>query len=1021
MRQRTLLFSKEIFNNNILNNRLNRDRRYDYEQKRKIITFEDSHISKPIFNVNVPLDNSLHYISTPVQREGTESENALASREGTSTQFLQFNSIQNNTIERNTKDRNFTSTEICNFKSVLSDGNDEDNINLTAADLLDYKQIQNETLEDHPGVSRLDFLRPLDVNSEKLTSESLNESINIFNFERCTPLHGNKPGKDVSWNEMFDTELLPDIIAPVVEEKSIAAQNAIANEKPFKISFPEDIIKGPVINSKQSKIKIIEDKTEINSNLKFVKRKKDVTSTKNKASKRLKENNVKQNKTKKEKYRKTVENWLDGVDPDDCVEVGKNAITKPIKSGTKIKTLHKIVKDTLVPKEQNVPKKTIQAHLKNKGGIMKFSKPEVLKEDTNAPEGTGTEAVIKGANRVNVKKSKPKFIAPLKSQVPVKEIQFTVVVIDETNWSEHIVKFENSKFTELYAVLMFSNGLCQLNKQFTDEECIPEGVMLHIDDEFYYFKKTEDKFSDIIIKFLENKIVVCQDGKNILIFFKHNFDFVVDIVIHDVKIGASLLEPDNPAETFSDLQKLMSTTPDYSIATECKLQKTAWYLTLMRDCADKLKVKLLEHSLWRLFVDIEMKVLPIIADMEFRGIHVNTEELKSMEGILLSRMKAVEMECHRVAGKTFQMTSPTQVAAILYDELQLHAKCNLVVKETMSKGAKSTSESMLRTLVPLHPLPGLILEYRRLHKAHATFLAGIGQHVKDGVIKPIWVQTAAATGRIAASNPNLQAIPKAPFSLSSNADNTEGALNLRSIYIARPGWLLLAADFKQVECRVFASAAADTALLGALRSAGDLFTVLASKWLNKPERDVSAADRERTKRIVYARLYGAGARKLMDILDITYEQALSVQDSFDRTFPSLKSFGASVARSCAEGRAPRTAAGRARPLPALRSADAAQRAHAQRQALNFLVQGTAADICKIAMSSAQSQLKSAGIRAHLLLQIHDELVWEVAEDQLAAAHAIIRSAMESSGRAAGLETLPVTAAAARCWGRLAPV
>lgn len=272
--------------------------------------------------------------------------------------------------------------------------------------------------------------------------------------------------------------------------------------------------------------------------------------------------------------------------------------------------------------------------------------------------------------------------------------------------------------------------------------------------------------------------------------------------------------------------------------------------------------------------------------MELRGVCVDIETLNSMEQAVVDRLKAVEARCHTVAGRVFQVSSPAQVRALLYDELRLDDQCNLTVRGTVAKGAKSTSETTLRRLaaVSAHELPRLVLEYRHLHKAHATFLAGIAQHVRHGVVRPTWVQMASATGRIAASNPNLQAIPKAPFSLflfpGADDERAWPALHLRACYVARPGRRLLAADFRHVECRVFAHLAADAGLLRALAQPGDFFTQLAADWLKKPESEVVAEERERTKRLVYASLYGAGPRKLMEILGVSYQRALQVAASF---------------------------------------------------------------------------------------------------------------------------------------------
>ncbi|XP_038212009.1 DNA polymerase nu-like [Zerene cesonia] len=620
-----------------------------------------------------------------------------------------------------------------------------------------------------------------------------------------------------------------------------------------------------------------------------------------------------------------------------------------------------------VPKN-NKKKKTIQAQLANKDGVMKYSKPRNKINEKPVEENIETinninevenknDAIIDKRVDVNVntnitvmkncvkapkkqrddkvkeKNIKAKFIAPIKSQIHVKDITYNITIVNETNLAQCLTHLHNTETQE-------------------------------------------------------------------------------------VVIGASLIEPDNTPENFSDLQQLLNFKAEYTIATACVLQKCAWYMTSLALCAATLHRELVERELWKLFVDVEMPVLPVIAEMEHRGVCVDLEKLKSMEGVLLKQMKAIELECHRAAGKSFQVNSAAQVRSILYDELQLDTKCNVKVRETVCKGAKSTSETMLRSLMSVHPLPRLILEYRHLHKAHATFLAGIVPHVRNGIVRPTWIQTAAATGRIACSNPNLQAIPKTAFSLvlfpqEKDHDVESVALKFRSVYTARAGCALLAADFKHVECRVFAHQAADTGLLAALASP-DLFRELAAKWLNKSAASVSAEERERTKRIVYASLYGAGSRKLMEILDVSYDHALSIVSSFNRTFPAMKTFGRWVVSQCEQsGGRVRTASGRTRTFPNINSNDFATKAHAQRQAINFVVQGLAADVSKAAMCRTARRVGAP------LLQIHDELLWELPQDRVASAAEIIKSTMEECGREFGITApLPVALYSGASWGDL---
>ncbi|VVD01277.1 unnamed protein product [Leptidea sinapis] len=341
----------------------------------------------------------------------------------------------------------------------------------------------------------------------------------------------------------------------------------------------------------------------------------------------------------------------------------------------------------------------------------------------------------------------------------------------------------------------------------------------------------------------------------------------------------SLVDPDRGADDFGEVQRAVGHVAEYCVATECALQRCAWYQTQLERCASLARGLLHQHQLETLFTDLEMRVLPLLAAaMEHRGISVDCNKLKSMEGILMKRMREIEMRCHKAAGRTFQIKSSLQVRNILYDELKLDTKSNIKIRETVSKGAKSTSETMLRSLIDVHPLPKLILEYRQLHKAHATFVSGIMSCVRNDVVKPTWSRHTIYT---------------------LCTEHQQPVLNFRSVYVARAGWSLLAADFQHVECRVFAHAARDTGLARALTSP-DLFRVLAAQWcvnaarspaptcsgLQKAQQAVSREERERTKRIVYASLYGAGVRTLGDILDVGYDQALA-----ERSRPSKVSEG----------------------------------------------------------------------------------------------------------------------------------
>ncbi|CAG5031425.1 unnamed protein product [Parnassius apollo] len=732
----------------------------------------------------------------------------------------------------------------------------------------------------------------------------------------------------VAWEDIFDSQLL--LFSKNDDTKNLTCNKAANNTKvvkTFEITFPEKIredrdIKKEFKNNSEKNAKKHKNKSNISE--KVPKKVKKVAKEFDDSSRPS---------FRKEKYTKTVKKWLNGVDPKHVVEE-MNILENTSDNTNKINGVEITIEENL---SGDWHKKMVQAKLSNVNGIMKFSKPS----KNNSERANKSEKRDPPATEANKEKKKSKFVAPIKSQIPVKDITYKVFTFDNDNdcFDENKSDLRYNA-TEVVMTLIYRNDYCQLNNHYTEDVGV-QGIMFLVKDNFYYLRDPFSKHKDKIRNLMYNNNVICYEGKNLLthLFQYLSSDVNKGIKILDAKIGGSLLDPDNPPNNFTELQKLLTYEPEYTIATDCVLQKSAWYISLLKECWDKLQQSLVGQGLWNIFVEIEMRVLPIIAGMQYRGVSVDLEKLKCMEKLLLEKMKTVEQECYKAAGKTFQINSAVQVRAILYDELKLDSKCNVKIRETICKGAKSTSEAMLRSLIHKHILPKLILEYRHLHKTHATFLTGIAQCVRDGVVKPLWEQTAAATGRISCNSPNLQAVPKTPFSLTlfSREGTVDDAqtLNLRSLYVGRAGHYLLAADFKQVECRVFAHAAADNSLLQAL-SSPDLFRVLSAAWLNKSGSEVTNEERERTKRVVYASMYGAGVNKLADVLGLGYEHALSVVTSFN---------------------------------------------------------SSAADLCKMAMVKTEQYLRNNDppIDLHLLLQIHDELVWEVRDEDLNRAAGILIS------------------------------
>ncbi|CAH2236506.1 jg21264 [Pararge aegeria aegeria] len=663
--------------------------------------------------------------------------------------------------------------------------------------------------------------------------------------ENIPPTVINEPSENISWNNMFD----PDTI------QYCAKNNTQKDISPYK----------------ESRIEIFNSNENLKKNLAKPQIKKTILPNKN---------NEKLN-FRKAKYTTTVNNWLNDINT--ITSVDKESIDSHQNQENGCKSQSRIMFN-----KERKKKRCIQAQLANKDGVMKYKKPKfndlVVNNENDhkiSPDRNNNRSEPINDNTVNkcklelksgvfnekkanpkklfgslkepnipsetinesdvklVKEKKPKakkFVAPVKSNIPVKDINYNVVIINSLiDISAIQSELEKIDADEGAMILVYSNGFCQLNRQQTDETCPPEGIMFGFQDTYYYIEGHVDGIMDALGRILSANTLISFDAKSVLVHFMSQYGlFPESLNIIDTKIGSSLIRPDEPPENFSQMQELLGFSAQFTIATDCALQKVAWYMTLLKECSSKLKCLLLEQGLWKVFADIEMRIVPVIAGMEYRGISVDMTKLKSMEDLLLARMKEIEGQCHKAAGRVFQINSAVQVRALIYDELKLDTTSNIKIRETICKGAKSTSEAMLRSLGAAHALPRLVVEYRHLHKAHATFLAGIAQHVRDGVVRPTWDQTAAATGRIASNNPNLQAIPKMPFNLilfpnDDNKGSPSPTLSFRSVYVARAGHSLLAADFKHVECRVWAHLADDRRLLAALASP-DLFRELAADW-----------------------------------------------------------------------------------------------------------------------------------------------------------------------------------------------
>jgi DNA polymerase-1 len=381
-----------------------------------------------------------------------------------------------------------------------------------------------------------------------------------------------------------------------------------------------------------------------------------------------------------------------------------------------------------------------------------------------------------------------------------------------------------------------------------------------------------------------------------------------------------------------------------------------------------------------LFEELELPLLTVLGDMERAGVKVDVAMLARQGGELAERMQAVEREAHALAGQPFNLGSPKQIQAILYDQQQLP-----VLAKT-PKGAPSTAESVLQELALDYPLPKLILEHRSLSKLKSTYTDKLPRQVNraTGRVHTSYHQAVAATGRLSSSDPNLQNIPI----------RTEEGRRIRQAFVPEPGCRMVAADYSQIELRIMAHLSGDAGLVQAFSRGEDIHRATAAEVFMTAPEQVTGEQRRSAKAINFGLIYGMSAFGLARQLGIDRTQAQQYVDLYFQRYPGVKAYmDATRALARAQGYV-ETLFGRRLYLPDIKASNMQRRQAAERTAINAPMQGTAADIIKKAMLSVDEWIKRAGGGVVMIMQVHDELVFEVPAAQLQVAVPEIRNRME---------------------------
>ncbi len=399
-----------------------------------------------------------------------------------------------------------------------------------------------------------------------------------------------------------------------------------------------------------------------------------------------------------------------------------------------------------------------------------------------------------------------------------------------------------------------------------------------------------------------------------------------------------------------------------------------------------LQKELAEKEVERVFREAEMPLLPVLTRMEGNGIRLDTDKLASIGESLDGRIEEAEAKIHGYADEPFNIRSTAILGKLLFEDLELHKKAGRRTPKKTAKGTGyATDEATLQELSPHHELPQLILTYRSLTKLKSTYLDTLPSYVNPhtGRVHTSFHQTGAATGRLSSSDPNLQNIP---------IRSDEGRA-IRTAFVPEKGWKFVSADYSQIELRLLAHLSGDAGLREAFVEGQDIHRATAARIFKTPVDEVTGLLRSRAKAVNFGVIYGMGPQRLARETSVTMKEAKQFIDDYFATYPSVKDYQDKTIEDARESGYVTTLLGRRRYLPDLQSSDPRIFAQARNVAVNTPLQGTAADMIKLAMIRIDERLRTDGFTTRMLLQIHDELLFETPPDELDALTAMVREEM----------------------------
>ena len=411
------------------------------------------------------------------------------------------------------------------------------------------------------------------------------------------------------------------------------------------------------------------------------------------------------------------------------------------------------------------------------------------------------------------------------------------------------------------------------------------------------------------------------------------------------------------------------------------------HCALIGALAETLTQRLKELDMWELYQTVELPLCSVLAEMEVEGFLIDRKALTEFGQMLSGRIDQVQTDIYELAGETFNINSTQQLGRVLFEVLGLPSG-----KKT--KTGYSTSAEVLDKLRGQHPIIENILEYRQLTKLKSTYADGLGKVIApDGRIHTSFQNTVTATGRLSSTEPNLQNIPV----------RTELGAQLRKMFVAPAGKVLVDADYSQIELRLLACMARDRAMIDGFNHGEDVHTITASQVFGVPVEEVTPLMRRSAKAVNFGIVYGISAFSLSQDIGVTVAQAKEYMEKYFQHYSGVKAYMDHVVEQARQDGYVTTLFGRRRWVPELKSSNFNTRSFGERVALNAPIQGTAADIIKLAMIRVRDRLRAEGLEGRLVLQVHDELIVECPEREKERVCALVKEEME----AVAAQRLPV--------------